>query len=67
MNGLTRRLFRLESLAMATGCRLCRHWQPATVCDPFGVCLRPDVCPVCDRSVPVAERVIIAGIDLAAV
>jgi len=52
---------------MATGCRLCRHWQPATVCDPFGVCLRPDVCPVCDRSVPVAERVIIAGIDLAAV
>lgn len=67
MTTFTRRLFRLESLATLTGCRVCRHWIPATVCDETGVCLRPDDCPNCDRLLPGGTRLTLSGIALGAV
>jgi hypothetical protein len=65
MTALTTRLVKLESfLTLRPGCRVCRRWTPATVCDATGACLRPDRCPTCGRSVPVADRIRIAGLSL---
>jgi hypothetical protein len=68
MTARTTRLFKLESfLTLTRSCHVCRRWTPATVCDTHGVCLRPDSCPACGRSVPVTDRVRIAGLSLEAV
>ena len=65
MTARTTRLFKLESfLTLTPGCHVCRRWTRATVCDTHGVCLRPDSCPACGRSVPVDERIRIAGLSL---
>ncbi len=68
MSALTTRLFKLESfLTLPPGCRVCRYWTDLTICNDRDICLRPETCEGCGRVVPIVERRVFAGIDLAAV
>lgn len=57
MKQLRRRIMQTgERLQAQPVCRACSGWGPSTWCDEQDVCLRPEVCPACERRVPIPLR-----------
>jgi len=46
------------------GCSTCRRWDGTVIGDDEGTRTRPEVCPGCERVVPIQTLVIIADVDL---
>ncbi len=65
MKALRKRLVQAEvALRPRPGCSVCRRWDGSVVGDEAGKRSRPEVCPGCERVVPVRRLVMVVGLDL---
>jgi hypothetical protein len=62
---MSTRLRKVEAVLRPTpGCSTCRRWDDNVVGDDMGKRSRPEMCPECERVVPVRMVAIVARIDL---
>lgn len=66
MSDLRREIKALRKLVLVPRCPSCSWWSTTetTICADDGTCLRPEVCPDCQRVVPIRDRLVIADVDL---